>query len=187
MTNDNFVDRYDELSIVRYLLDNLSAKKPIQFPLREYTGIGGVGKTALLKQICGECSLRNIPHFFMDYSDFVSLSAINSAMNPIRAIMAQIASETLDTQLPHQITPIQSFLESLVGSSEVPLEILGTKDLQFDNPHLSAKEFPEQDQVQNFLNLFDNFYGLLAFDSLNLTPPEVLDFLVLQRDFTRVE
>ena len=67
---ENFVDRYDELAIIRHLLVGLTKREFVQFPIREYVGIGGIGKTAFLRQVVAESDRLLVPCIYIDFEEF---------------------------------------------------------------------------------------------------------------------
>ena len=158
----SFIDRYDELAIVRVLLDSLSSQNPIQFPLREYVGIGGIGKTALLKAICIECEERHLPSVFVDYRDLVSLSPTASVCR----VLERVVLGLLTPNSPSSEATVKSMVKDTVSSAETCTEIPA-----FENA------LREQNLLSKVLPLFKEVCGVLMLDSLNLVPQDALAFL----------
>lgn len=65
----NIVDRNDELAEIRHLISSLSNGGKIQFPIREFVGIGGVGKTVLLRQVAEESKVHNVLCIYVDVAE----------------------------------------------------------------------------------------------------------------------
>lgn len=157
-----FIDRYDELAILQSLLGNLATRTAIQFPLREFIGIGGIGKTALLKRICDECAAHGVPYLFLDYKEFNS----SNEEEFLYDILNKISSELLLPKLPEKRDAIYEFLVALNK----------TRHSSSKTPGVSVR-YPPGELVRTFLDYFKGFYALLAFDSLGFAPSDILEFL----------
>lgn len=147
----NFVDRYDELAVIQFLLDSIERDEPIQFPLREYIGIGGIGKTALLKKIIQECAKKKICNVFIDYKDlddnnpFIVVKRILKKLLEF-ADLGKDASEAIGKQI--EDLPIN--VDENISTPYVPIQLV---------------------------KVFEDKSGVIIFDSLSLASATSLSIL----------
>lgn len=89
MDNHTFIDRSDELDIISHLMSRLKTDASITHPIREYVGLGGVGKTALLQEIRKLAVKQGV---LVSYLDYPSLSSV-SAEGKISEIIHRVGSD----------------------------------------------------------------------------------------------
>lgn len=156
-----FIDRYDELAVVQALLDSLQAETPIQFPLREYVGIGGIGKTALLKRLAVECRDRSIVHSYIDYQDHAGSDPVVSLSHMLErmALDLLVAFGTSEATVKQLITETTSAL----------LAAYGNRGLESDGLDHNA--------LRSFRESMKGLCGVVIIDSLNLAPETTLSIL----------
>lgn len=102
MAESKFIDRYDELAVATALLEQLANKLPVQFPLREFTGIGGIGKSSLLRKICAEATNKGIPNLLIDFQEYKGIDSRST----LRSVLEKICNEILLPHLPEETPKI---------------------------------------------------------------------------------
>ncbi|MBM3175189.1 MAG: CHAT domain-containing protein [Chloroflexi bacterium] len=156
----HFVDRDKELATVRELLDVLRAGDQIPYPLREYVGIGGIGKTALLEVVCEECSTRQLPYLLLDFAQL-------DITNPRRLIW-----KILDEVVTKLLWPNTSTAEKIVQLNAEISQALSTLP-----SYPGEMQLPKSSHIDEVLDLFTGFCGVLLFDTVERTPKEALEYL----------
>jgi CHAT domain-containing protein len=161
-TNYSFIDRYDELAIISSLLDALKDGESIHFPLREYVGIGGIGKTALLNKVRDECNSRELPHLFIDYRDFADIKPVKT----LQKFVEELANKFLLQSVPNLEQPIKEFLDDISSSINLLNDLSDSSILENIFGNLSR-----------FLTFFNSLNGALILDSLHLAPQNEMEFI----------
>ena len=156
----HFVNRDEELATIRELLDTLRAGRPIQYPLSEYVGIGGIGKTALLEIVCEECENRQLSYLPLDFAQL-------DIPNP-RHLIWKVLDEIV-TRLLRPNTPTDERIVRLNAEISLALSALLLSPDEIPLPKLS--------QIDELLDLFTGFCGVLLFDTVEQAPKEVLEYL----------
>lgn len=113
MSAKAFIDRYDELSIIEVILDSLVSHQTIQFPLREYVGMGGVGKTALLRRICERSKEKNLITIYLD----CGLIATENSASFLQSVVTAVRSGAALGQPQQTPEPIAGIVDDIVPDS----------------------------------------------------------------------
>ena len=158
MSERIFVDRHDELAVIHTLLDFLTSRRCVQFPIREYVGIGGIGKTALLKAVCNACKVKSLPYVYVDYQELVPLGTVTSICQVLVEFLS-VFSKTDDSLGDTLVEELQSLGETITELSEL------------------ERAFLEREVALRFLGQFKDSFGVIMLDSLNLASLSVISFL----------
>jgi len=156
----HFVNRDEELATIRELLDTLRAGNPIQYPLMEYVGIGGIGKTALLEIVCEECENRQLPYLLLDFAQL----DIPNPRHLIWKVLDEVATKLLRPNMPTDERIVQLSAEM----SQALSTLLSSPD---------EIQLPKLGQIDKLLDLFTGFCGVLLFDTVEQAPKEALEYL----------
>lgn len=164
-----FIDRERELAEVNDLLLTLKRGDPINFPIREFAGIGGIGKSWLLQQICLKCETISAPFIFIDFAQATIASSLQENW--------QVSMRELIKDILHQLTVFsqnnetRTSLEGLI--SDISNSMSASTGLQEAYDPLSL------DVIEHLLDLFkfSRFSGTLLFDSLQQVPKEMLEYI----------
>lgn len=85
-----FINRDKEVEDAELVLAHLATGMAIDFPIREYNGIGGIGKTALLTALWKTAQARKLPAALVDLSAISALEAGEFIQYVCEALIDQI-------------------------------------------------------------------------------------------------
>ena len=151
-----FVDRDQELSDARDLINSLANNGFINYPIREFIGIGGIGKSVFLQAICKICDHIGISYVFINFADFEKKNT-PYVIWKIFEKFSKTFSTNSDESLGYSW---QEFYKNCVLNSQNIDQIL-----------------PPSEIIEQFLDLSSNLHGVVFFDSVDQIVSETLEYL----------
>ena len=153
--NTRFVNREHEIDCFLSLLQLLLSDIPITYPIREYVGIGGIGKTSLLDKFCEKCKQDQVLFIKFDFSNVSGFNAFEIIWKALYEISLQVEKIVKET--------------CITSDAELTLSLLYKEQ--------SDTYFPRPDSLQNLLDVLSKHFKVLFFDSVERAPCSALEYL----------
>src|SRR2546429_302610 len=149
-----FVNRNNELQLIYASFDALLDKKRLlRTPIIEIQGVGGIGKTSLLRQVEQRCYDTKLPHVWVDVSQSPSSVADEIVMqvkkytqedeacieqSPVHAAKILLEQgpvvmpfDSVDTASIEQLNMIETLLRDLIDDERLFVVLASKKSLSF--------------------------------------------------------
>jgi hypothetical protein len=159
--NGRFIDREQQLREIRDLLDALRLERPIKYPIREYTGIAGIGKTSLLRAICSECHPFGLPYIFVDIGAITGVNSFEWQWNLLRVLLDEMAKNISSATEPLAYSLLADLRKQLIDGANQP----------------TPSQSPPASLVDKVLDVFTALTGVLLLDSLDQADQPNLEYL----------
>ena len=160
---DVFVNREHELQLIDESFDALRDKKRLlQTPIIEFQGVGGIGKTSLLKQVEQRCQDIQLPFIWIDMSQGAAsitreiikqakkyapndkTASEHSAVQATRVLLEKgpvvMLFDSLDTANQDQLSLIEHLLKDLVEHDKLFVVLASKKALLFQQERSVARK-----------------------------------------------
>ncbi len=99
---ETFVDRHEELERIAEVVRSIQSKKSAaRTPIFEFHGVGGIGKTTLLKRVVHYCDQRQVRYIWADASKSLPLFSYD-IIDQVRKYQVQIVYKADEQDLLHQ-------------------------------------------------------------------------------------
>jgi hypothetical protein len=158
-----FVNRKNELKLIYASFDALLDKKRLlRTPIIEIQGVGGIGKTSLLRQIERRCYDTNLPHIWVDMGqslssfadeivmqvkkytqkdeDYVKHSPVHAAKILLEQGPVVMLFDSVDTASIEQLNMIETLLRDLIDDERLFVVLASKKALSFQQERSVARK-----------------------------------------------